>query len=89
MSEQNATRDLVCNLVQAMVDDPKAVKVDMLEGTQATVFEVRVHPEDMRRVIGRQGRTADAIREILTNLGGKAGRRFMLELVEPSSRLHL
>ena len=73
-------------MIRGLVDRPEAVKVDMVEGGQSVIFEVRVDREDVRRVIGRKGRTADALREIMTNLGGKAGRRYLLEIVEPAER---
>lgn len=75
-------RQLVCSLV----DDPGQVHVQALEGTHSTIFEVSVAPDDVRRVIGRRGRTADALREVLLNWGGKRGRRLLLEVMEPSFR---
>ena len=73
-------------MIRGLVDNPEEVKVDLVEGGQSVIFEVRVDREDVRRVIGRKGRTADALREIMTNLGGKAGRRYLLEIVEPMER---
>ena len=72
-------------MIRALVDYPEDVLVQTLEGSQSTIFEVKVNPDDVRRVIGRKGRTADAVREILINLGSKAGRRFLLEIVEPGA----
>lgn len=77
---------LLTHLVQSLVDAPDHVHVQALEGTQSTVFEVSVAPEDIRRVIGRKGRTADALRELLLNWGGKTGRKLLLEVLEPSHR---
>ena len=73
-------------LIRALVDFPDEVKIQTLAGSQSTIFEVVVHPEDVRRVIGRRGRTADAVREIMINLGSKVGRRYILEIVEPMGR---
>ena len=73
-------------MVRALVDHPDEVSVDAVSGAQAVIFEVSVDPEDVRRVIGRKGRTADALRELMTNLGSKAGRRFLVEIVEPKNR---
>lgn len=83
------TTAVVNLLVRSLVDDAESVQLNRIEGSQAVIFEVTVAPDDVRRLIGRKGRTADAVREILTNLGGKAGRRYMLEIVEPATRSQL
>ena len=85
-SSARDTSALLNLLIRSLVDFPDDVSVQTLEGSQSTIFEVKVNREDVRRVIGRKGRTADAVREILINLGSKAGRRFLLEIVEPSPR---
>ena len=56
---------------KALVDNPDAVQVRAIEGEQFTVFELRVHKSDLGHVIGRQGRTAKAIRTILSAVGMK------------------
>jgi len=68
-----------------IVDAPDLVEVREVIGTQATVLEVSVEPGDIRRIIGRQGRTAEALRELLIAIGGKEGRRYMLEILEPEN----
>lgn len=73
-------------MIRALVDHPEGVKIQVVMGSQAVIYEIEVISEDVKRVIGRKGRTADAIREILTNLGAKAGRRYLLEIVEPKDR---
>ncbi len=83
MDPVQETASLMELMVKALVDSPEAVRVQVVSGTQAVIFEVAVDPVDVRRVIGRRGRTADALRELLTNLGSKVGRRYMLEIVEP------
>lgn len=82
------TRALLDLTIRALVDFPQNVKVTVVEGGQSVIFEVAVHPEDVRRVIGRRGRTAGALREIMVNLGSKAGRRYVLEIVEPRRGPH-
>ena len=77
------TRKLLILLIRALVDHPAEVKVQAICGSQSVIYEIRVDPDDVRRVIGRKGRTADAVRELLTNLGSKAGGRFLLEILEP------
>ena len=82
-----ATGDLLRLLVKSLVDQPNAVDIGILTAEQSTIFEVKVDAEDVRRMIGRQGRTADALRQILLNLGSKAGRRYHLEILEPTNRI--
>ena len=81
------TTALLNLLIRALVDFPNEVDIQTLEDSQSTIFEVAVHAEDVRRVIGRRGRTADAVREIMINLGSKVGRRYILEIVEPKGRM--
>jgi predicted RNA-binding protein YlqC (UPF0109 family) len=75
-------KELVEAIAKALVDDPDQVHVRAIEGEQLTVFELRVHPSDLGKVIGRQGRTAQAIRTILGAVGMKLRRRFTLEILE-------
>jgi hypothetical protein len=64
------------------VDCPSDVHVRAIEGEQITVFELRVHPSDLGKVIGRQGRTVEAIRTILRAAGMKLRKRITLEILE-------
>jgi predicted RNA-binding protein YlqC (UPF0109 family) len=64
------------------VDNPDAVQVRAIEGEQVTVFELRVHPSDLGKVIGRQGRIARAIRTVLSAVGMKLRKRFTLEILD-------
>jgi uncharacterized protein len=75
-------KELVEAIAKALVDNPDAVQVRAIEGEQVTVFELRVHPSDLGKVIGRQGRTARAIRTILTAVGMKVRKRFTLEILD-------
>jgi len=75
-------KELVETIARALVDHPDEVKVDSVEGPQATVLELRVHPEDLGKVIGRQGRTAKAMRTLLGASGMKVHKRFTLEILE-------
>ena len=75
-------KDLLIHIVQAVVDNPEQVQVNEIEGSQTTVLELRVAQEDMGKVIGKHGRTANAIRTLLNAASGKAGKRFILEIVE-------
>jgi predicted RNA-binding protein YlqC (UPF0109 family) len=75
-------KELVEAIAKALVDNPDQVQVRAIEGEQITVFELRVHANDLGKVIGRQGRTAQAIRTILSAAGMKLRRRFTLEILE-------
>jgi uncharacterized protein len=75
-------KDLLIKIVQALVDNPEQVQINEIEGSQTVVLELRVDKSDMGKVIGKQGRTANAIRTLLNAASGKAGKRHMLEIVE-------
>ena len=75
-------KELVEFIARALVDHPDDVKVLTIDGPQATIVELRVHPEDLGKVIGRQGRTAKAMRTLLGASGMKVHKRFTLEIVE-------
>ena len=75
-------KDLLTKIVQAVVDNPEQVSVSEIVSTQTTVLELRVAKEDMGRVIGKQGRMANAIRHLLYAASGKAQRRYVLEIVD-------
>ena len=75
-------KELVEAIAKALVDNPEDVQVRAIEGEQVTVFELRVHPSDLGKVIGRQGRTAKSIRTILGAAGMKLKKRLTLEILE-------
>ncbi|HEX4641941.1 MAG TPA: KH domain-containing protein [Candidatus Acidoferrales bacterium] len=75
-------KDLVEAIAKALVDHPDQVQVKSVDGEQVTVLELRVHPEDLGKVIGRQGRTAKSIRTILGAAGMKIRKRLTLEILE-------
>ena len=75
-------KELVEAIARALVDHPEAVEVKSVEGSQVMVLELRVHPEDLGKVIGRQGRTAKAIRTILGAGAMKLHKRYTLEILE-------
>jgi predicted RNA-binding protein YlqC (UPF0109 family) len=75
-------KELVETITKALVDHPEEVRVKSGEGAQVTVLELQVHPEDLGKVIGRQGRTAKAIRTVLGAAGIKARKRYTLEILE-------
>lgn len=82
-SEQGGDiRALVEQIAKALVDEPEQVSVQMVEGEQVTVLELRVGPNDLGKVIGKQGRTARSLRTILGAAGMKLHKRFTLEILE-------
>ncbi|SSC24950.1 Uncharacterised protein family UPF0109, partial [Klenkia terrae] len=62
------------HLVKGIVDNPDDVAVDLIDGRRGKTLEVRVHPEDLGKVIGRGGRTAKALRQVMTGVGGRGLR---------------
>jgi predicted RNA-binding protein YlqC (UPF0109 family) len=75
-------KELLEEIAKALVDNPEEVQVTEVEGEQTTVLELRVRNEDLGKVIGRQGRTARAIRTLLSAAGMKVQKRFVLEILE-------
>ena len=79
-------KELLELIAKALVDNPDEVSVSEVGGQQMIVFELRVAQEDIGKVIGKQGRTARAIRTIMSAVGTKLGKRFHFEIIEPSPR---
>ena len=75
-------KDLVEFVAKSLVDNPDEVRLRTYERDQQTVIELEVAPDDLGKVIGRQGRTARAIRMLLTAAGQKSRRRYTLDIVD-------
>lgn len=75
-------RDLVEYTAKLLVEHPEEVKVTEVEGEQTTILELRVAKEDLGKVIGKQGRTAKAIRTILSAAANREKKRYVLEILE-------
>lgn len=75
-------RDLVLFLARALVEHPDQVAVEEIEEPDAVVYELKVAESDLGRVIGRQGRTAKALRTVLSAASAKMRRRAILEILE-------
>ena len=75
-------KELIECIAKSLVDNPEEVSVTELEGEQTTVIELKVAKEDMGKIIGKQGRTAMAIRTILGAASKKMGKRSILEILE-------
>ena len=74
-------KELVEFIVKSLVDDPSQVHVSEIGGETSVILELRVGPEDMGRVIGKKGRTVNAIRSLVQILAAKQGKRVTLEIV--------
>ncbi len=75
-------KELIEAMARALVDKPESVSVAEVEGEKTTVFELRVDQNDLGKVIGKQGKTARAMRTILSAAGTKIGKRCVLEILE-------
>jgi predicted RNA-binding protein YlqC (UPF0109 family) len=75
-------KDLIISIAKALVDHPEQVEVLEVEGEQILVLELKVAKEDIGKIIGKQGRTARAIRTILSAASGKTKKRTVLEIIE-------
>ncbi len=75
-------KELVEMMARALVDQPEEVSVQEVDGEKTTVFELRVAQSDLGKVIGKQGKTARAMRTILSAAGTKIGKRSVLEILE-------
>ena len=75
-------KNLIQRIVKAMVDHPEQVEISEVEGDQTTVLELRVAKEDLGKVIGKKGRNAQALRDILSAVSAKRRKRTILEIVE-------
>jgi predicted RNA-binding protein YlqC (UPF0109 family) len=77
----SSMKDLVEYVAKTIVDDPDQVHVSEIEGENSVILELRVGPNDMGRVIGKGGRTANALRRLVRVLAAKQEKRATLEIV--------
>ncbi|MDP4855885.1 MAG: KH domain-containing protein [Desulfobacterales bacterium] len=75
-------KDLISYIARALVDNPEEVSVSEIKGNQTSVLELKVAKEDLGKVIGKQGRTARAMRTILSAASAKIKKRTVLEILE-------
>jgi len=75
-------KELIELIAQKLVEHPEDVQVDVSEGEEGQAIELRVHPDDMGRVIGKSGKTAKAIRTLLNSAAAKANMRVSLRIVD-------
>ncbi len=74
-------KDFIAYLIKNLVDQPESVDVQVIDGQQGTIVEIRVSSDDVSKVVGRQGRTIKSLRTIAMTVGARFGRRVRLELV--------
>jgi uncharacterized protein len=74
-------RDLLEYLAKSLVDNPDEVIVSQIEGERSVILELRVSPEDMGKVIGKQGRIAQALRTVVKAAALRDGKRIMIEII--------
>ncbi|MCR4430150.1 MAG: KH domain-containing protein [Tepidanaerobacteraceae bacterium] len=73
--------ELVEYIAKSLVDHPESVTVNQVEGEQSIILELKVDPEDMGKVIGKQGRIAKAIRTVVKAAAAKDGKRVVVEII--------
>jgi predicted RNA-binding protein YlqC (UPF0109 family) len=74
-------KDFIAYLIKNLVDQPEAVQVQVFDGCQGTVVEIRVSSDDVAKVVGKQGRTIKSLRTIAMTIGARFGRRVRVELI--------
>jgi predicted RNA-binding protein YlqC (UPF0109 family) len=82
LAESSSSGELLEYLARQLVDEPQAVRVDTVQRDDATVLELRVAPDDVGKVIGRQGRIARALRTVVRASAARERERDLLEIVE-------
>jgi hypothetical protein len=82
MQEGSGMKELVLYIAKALVDHPEQVEVHEIEGEQTSVIELKVAKDDLGKIIGKQGRTARAMRTILSASSTKIKKRSVLEIIE-------
>ena len=75
-------KELIKHIAQALVDNPEQVSVREITGEHTVILELKVAKEDIGKVIGKQGRTAQALRTILNGVSGKEKKRITLEILD-------
>ena len=75
-------KELIERIAKSLVDQPDAVQVNQVDGEKTIVYELRVGPGDLGKVIGKNGQTAKSIRTLVTAASAKMGKRAVLEILE-------
>ena len=75
-------KDLITLIAKALVDHPEQISVNEIESNNTVIIELKVAKEDLGKIIGKQGRTANSIRSILNAMAGKTRKRLILEILD-------
>jgi predicted RNA-binding protein YlqC (UPF0109 family) len=77
-----SVHESLTRVIGLIVDEPEEIDLEEIPGRDSTLFELQVAPEDLGKVIGRQGRTARSLRTLLAARGSRDGERYELEIIE-------
>ncbi len=75
-------KELLDYLAKALVDHPEDVHIDMIEGERSVILQLKVHPDDIGKVIGKQGRIAQALRTLVKAAATKQGKNAIVEILD-------
>ena len=75
-------KDLIIRIAQALVDQPERVQVTEIESARTVILELKVAKSDIGKIIGKRGKTANAIRTLLNAVSGKTRKRYMLDIID-------
>jgi len=75
-------KDLLVYLAKALVDNPDDVQVEVIEGERSVILQLKVNPEDIGKVIGKQGRIAQALRTVVKAAATKQGKNAIVEILD-------
>ncbi|MBN1288013.1 MAG: KH domain-containing protein [Actinobacteria bacterium] len=75
-------KDLLEYLAKALVDNPDAVEIEVIEGERSVILQLKVHPDDIGKVIGKQGRIAQALRTLVKAAATKQGKNAIVEILD-------
>ena len=75
-------KEFVSYVVQNLVDSPDDVKVEVIDGSKSSVIEIRVHDDDIGKLVGKGGKTIQALRQISVTIGARLGRKVRLEIIQ-------
>lgn len=75
-------KEFVAYIIKNLVDEPNGVDINIIDGEQGIVIKVKASPQDVGKIVGRQGRTIKALRTIAMTVGARLGRRVRLEVVQ-------
>ena len=74
--------EFIAYVIRNLVDSPEDVKIELFDGLKSSVVEIRVHEDDVAKLVGRQGRTIKALRQIAMTIAARIGRKVRLEIVQ-------